>query len=278
MTHLPALVTDSQWSGLKRFTDARIALGRAGHSLPTSAHLNFQLAHAQARDAVHLPFDSAGVAHAVEMMGLPSLVLNSAASDRNTYLQRPDLGRRLCSQSLERLRCCADGHADQSGFDLGFVITDGLSALAIHQNAVLLLTATAARLKADDTYQWSMAPIVLVEQGRVAIGDEVGQVIGARIVVVLIGERPGLSSPDSMGVYITSGPKVGLHDAKRNCISNVRPAGLPVEAAAEKLQYLLTQARSLGLTGIELKDESGSTNAIEQNNSARIGNASIWKS
>jgi ethanolamine ammonia-lyase small subunit len=161
---------------------------------------------------------------------------------------------------------------------LGFVITDGLSALAIHQNAVLLLTATAARLKADATYQWSMAPIVLVEQGRVAIGDEVGQVIGARIVVVLIGERPGLSSPDSMGVYITSGPKVGLHDAKRNCISNVRPAGLPVEAAAEKLQYLLTQARSLGLTGIELKDESGSTNAIEQNNSARIGNASIWKS
>lgn len=277
MTQPPALVTVAPWSGLRRFTDARIALGRAGHSLPTSAHLDFQLAHAKARDAVHLHFDATGVADSLHNIGLSSFMLQSAAPDRYTYLQRPDLGRRLCAQSLAMLQEFASARADLPAFDVGFVVADGLSAMAIHQNALPLIDAILARLRSDALHRWSVAPIALVQQGRVAVGDEVGQEIGVRIVVVMIGERPGLSSPDSMGLYITWGPKVGLHDAQRNCISNVRPAGLPAESAAEKLHYLLRQSRTLGLSGIELKDESGAPGAMDQNTSGQISHGSIWQ-
>ncbi len=255
MTHKP-LVTLAPWDSLKRFTDARIALGRAGHSLPTAAHLNFQLAHAQARDAVHLPLDALGVADSIESAGLQTLQLHSAAVDRTTYLQRPDLGRRLDEDSRQALAQRSASPSGQEQFDVAFVIVDGLSALAIHQNAAPLLAAVVARLRGDAAQAWSIAPVALVQQGRVAIGDEVGLVLHASVVVVFIGERPGLSSPDSLGIYITWAPRPGTTDAQRNCLSNVRPAGLSVDAAAAKLHHLLTQSRALQLTGIGLKDET----------------------
>jgi ethanolamine ammonia-lyase small subunit len=265
---------------LKRFTDARIALGRSGHSLPTAPHLNFQLAHAQARDAVHLAFDPVGVAQSLEPTGLATLQLHSAAADRYTYLQRPDLGRQLDAASRQRLQeweAYNSQSAPDIGFDIAFVVADGLSALAVHQNAAPLIQAMVERLGADAQQRWSIAPVALVEQGRVAVGDEVGQALRARVVVVLIGERPGLSSPDSMGIYLTWAPAVGLNDAQRNCISNVRPAGLTVSAAAEKLHYLLTQSRALGMTGVGLKDESGAAVPLgaKRQSPGALG-ASIW--
>ena len=273
----PALVTPAPWSTLKRFTDARIALGRAGHSLPTAAHLDFQLAHAQARDAVHLPFDAAGLAAELERAGLPTLRLHSAAADRNTYLQRPDLGRRLSAPSLQALAHHMAQARPAVPYDLALVVADGLSALAVHQNAVPLIAALRLRLQSDTQAPWRLAPVALVEQGRVAVGDEVGQALGARAVVVLIGERPGLSSPDSMGIYLSWAPRVGLTDAQRNCISNVRPAGLSVDAAADKLHYLLRRARSLGLTGVELKDDSALGYAPGlQSGAPRLG-SEVWQ-
>ncbi len=260
----PALITATPWETLKSFTDARIALGRAGVSLPTNAHLAFQLAHAQARDAVHLPLDASGVAASLENLGLTTLMLHSQATDRATYLQRPDFGRRLDALSLKTLaRWRTTSHPSGSAgnttgtppFDLAFVVVDGLSSLAIHQNATPLLSELLQRWQADTTQTWSIAPVAVVEQGRVAIGDEVGALVHANIVVVLIGERPGLSSPDSMGIYITWAPQVGKTDAARNCISNVRPAGLAVTAAAKTLHQLLTQARLKQLTGVGLKDD-----------------------
>ena len=257
-------VTPARWDTLRRYTDARIALGRAGHSLPTAAHLAFQLAHAQARDAVHLPFDVMGVATALQLLGLKSLSLHSAAVDRAMYLQRPDLGRRLDEPSRQTLaewrarQTASDSVAvhQPDSFDLAFVIADGLSALAVHQNAVALISATLDRLRSDASPAWSVAPIALVEQGRVAIGDETGQGLRANAVVVLIGERPGLSSPDSLGIYITWAPRPGLTDVSRNCISNVRPAGLSIDAAAAKLHQLLVQSRVRQLSGVALKDEA----------------------
>jgi len=253
---LPALVTPTPWEALKNFTDARIALGRAGVSLPTAAHLAFQLAHAQARDAVHLPFDAHGVQTSLHSLGLPTLRLHSRAIDRATYLQRPDLGRRLDAASLQTLAQWQNQHRTTQAFDVAFVLVDGLSALAIHQNAVPLVSLMLQRLKADTTQPWTVAPLTVVAQGRVAIGDEVGAAWRANTVVVLIGERPGLSSPDSMGIYLTWAPKVGTTDAARNCISNVRPAGLSVDAAAATLHRLLSQARLKQLTGVGLKDDT----------------------
>ena len=253
---LPALVTPTPWEALKNFTDARIALGRAGVSLPTAAHLAFQLAHAQARDAVHLPFDAHGVQTSLHSLGLPTLRLHSRAIDRATYLQRPDLGRRLDAASLQTLAQWQNQHRTTQAFDVAFVLVDGLSALAIHQNAVPLVSLMLQRLQADTTQPWTVAPLTVVAQGRVAIGDEVGAAWRANTVVVLIGERPGLSSPDSMGIYLTWAPKVGTTDAARNCISNVRPAGLSVDAAAATLHRLLSQARLKQLTGVGLKDDT----------------------
>jgi ethanolamine ammonia-lyase small subunit len=255
-------VIPARWGSLRRFTDARIALGRAGHSLPTGAHQAFQLAHAQARDAVHLPFDALGTSAQLEALGLETLLLHSAAADRPTYLQRPDLGRRLDEASRQRLAAwnaareprVAAGSAP-ARHDLAFVVADGLSALAIHRNAAALVKATLDLLRADAAQTWSVAPVAVVEQGRVAIGDEIGAALNANAIVVLIGERPGLSSPDSLGCYLTWAPRVGLTDASRNCISNVRPAGLAVDAAASKLHQLLTRSRTLQLTGVGLKDD-----------------------
>ena len=247
----PPVDPQNPWLELRRLTTARIALGRTGTSLPTSAQLDFQYAHAQARDAVHLPFDHAGLSAQLTERQRDSLLLHSAAADRNSYLQRPDLGRKLSDQSAQNLREYAQAHP--GGVDLVIVVADGLSALAVHRHTLPFLTRLEEQMSADE---WSTAPVVLVEQGRVAIGDEIGQLLGAKMVVMLIGERPGLSSPDSLGLYFTYNPKVGLTDAYRNCISNVRLEGLSYGMAAHRLLYLMREACRRQLSGVNLKDEA----------------------
>lgn len=245
----PPPVTANPWTALRRHTDARIALGRAGVSLPTAAHLAFQLDHARARDAVHLPLERSALHAALaQASGLEVLDLHSAAADRLEYLQRPDLGRRLDDAARAQL---AARPTAATGFDAVFVVADGLSARAVHEHAAALLRALLPRL--DD---WTLGPLALVEQGRVAIGDEIGAALAARLVVVLIGERPGLSSPDSLGLYLTWSPRPGRSDAERNCISNVRPAGLPYPAAAHRLAHLMNEARRRASSGVGLKDDS----------------------
>ncbi len=253
MSHVEKPPVDPQnpWLELRRLTPARIALGRTGTSLPTSAQLDFQFAHAQARDAVHLPFDHAGLSAQLGERGRESLLLHSAAVDRNSYLQRPDLGRKLSDESAQALREHAAAHP--GGVDLAIVVADGLSALAVHRHTLPFLNRLEEQMSADG---WSMAPVVLVEQGRVAVGDEIGQLLGAKMLVMLIGERPGLSSPDSLGLYFTYNPKVGLTDAYRNCISNVRLEGLSYGMAAHRLLYLMREACRRQLSGVNLKDEA----------------------
>ncbi|RON87068.1 ethanolamine ammonia-lyase [Pseudomonas fluorescens] len=247
----PPVDPQNPWLELRRLTPARIALGRTGTSLPTSAQLDFQFAHAQARDAVHLPFDHAALSAQLTERGRESLLLHSAAVDRNSYLQRPDLGRKLSDESAQALRDYAAAHP--GGVDLAIVVADGLSALAVHRHTLPFLSRLEEQMSADG---WSMAPVVLVEQGRVAVGDEIGQLLGAKMLVMLIGERPGLSSPDSLGLYFTYNPKVGLTDAYRNCISNVRLEGLSYGMAAHRLLYLMREACRRQLSGVNLKDEA----------------------
>jgi ethanolamine ammonia-lyase small subunit len=236
------------WSALRQFTNARIALGRAGNSLPTEPLLAFNLSHAQARDAVHQPLDAESLHQQLRAIGFTTLDVHSAAPDRQHYLRRPDLGRRLADDSREAL---ALEQAAIEPPDVLFVIADGLSAFAASKQAIPLLQAVCSKL-AD----WKIGPVVVARQARVALGDEIGELLGTKLVVMLIGERPGLSSPDSLGIYLTYAPKVGCSDAQRNCISNVRPEGLSYAAAAHKLHYLLTHARRLSLTGVGLKDDS----------------------
>lgn len=243
--------TPNPWQELRRLTPARIALGRAGTSLPTAAHLDFQFAHAQARDAVHLPFDHAALSAALAKHGRETLLVHSAAADRHTYLQRPDLGRRLDPDSAALLRRHAEAHPQ--GYDLAVVIADGLSALAVQRHALPFLERMEEQAQAEG---WRLSPVVLVQQGRVAVGDEVGELLRARMVVILIGERPGLSSPDSLGLYFTWAPRVGLNDAYRNCISNVRLEGLSYGTAAHRLLYLMREACRRQLSGVQLKDEA----------------------
>ncbi|WQG56580.1 ethanolamine ammonia-lyase subunit EutC [Pseudomonas sp. RTB3] len=242
---------DNPWLQLRRLTPARIALGRTGTSLPTRAQLDFQYAHAQARDAVHLPFDHAGLRAQMAERGRDTLLLHSAALDRHSYLQRPDLGRRLNEASAQQLRDYALAHP--GGVDLAVVIADGLSALAVHRHALPFLARMEEQTLSEG---WSLSPVILVEQGRVAVADEIGELLGAKMVVILIGERPGLSSPDSLGLYFTYGPKVGLTDAYRNCISNVRLEGLSYGMAAHRLLYLMREACRRQLSGVNLKDEA----------------------
>jgi len=247
----PENTLDNPWLELRRLTPARIALGRTGTSIPTTAQLDFQFAHAQARDAVHLPFDHAGLSSQLTERGRDSLLLHSAAVDRHSYLQRPDLGRRLSDESAQSLRDYAE--ANPGGVDLAVVVADGLSALAVHKHTLPFLTRMEEQTHAEG---WSLSPVILVEQGRVAVADEIGQLLGAKMVVILIGERPGLSSPDSLGLYFTYNPKVGLTDAYRNCISNVRLEGLSYGMAAHRLLYLMREACRRQLSGVNLKDEA----------------------
>jgi ethanolamine ammonia-lyase small subunit len=249
-----ASFTRQPWSTLRQFTDARIALGRAGQSLPTAAHLQFQWAHAQARDAVHIPLDVPRIETALQAAGMQTLALHSAAPDRRTYLQRPDWGRRLDEASGATLQHWRAQQPKDTQPDVCIVVADGLSPLAIHSNAVEFVRLLRERLQ-HDSPSWNVAPVCVVQQGRVAVGDDIGQRLAAKLVIVLIGERPGLSSPDSMGIYLTWAPQVGCTDAQRNCISNVRSAGLPLPDAVHKLHALMRQARTLQLTGVGLKDD-----------------------
>ena len=248
------------WLNLRNLTPARIALGRTGTSLPTQAQLDFQYAHAQARDAVHLAFDHQSIRAQLTERGRESLLLHSAAADRHSYLQRPDLGRRLDEASGQILEDYAAAHP--GGVDLAIVVADGLSALAVHRHTLPFLARLEEQTAADG---WSVSPVILVEQGRVAVADEVAQRLGAKMSVILIGERPGLSSPDSLGLYFTYAPKVGLTDAYRNCISNVRLEGLSYGMAAHRLIYLMREACRRQLSGVNLKDEA-QVNTLEAEN------------
>ncbi|MCE1190645.1 MAG: ethanolamine ammonia-lyase subunit EutC [Acidovorax sp.] len=246
------------WCDLRAHTQARLALGRAGAALPTAELLRFGMAHAQARDAVHIPLDADALAAQLQALGGTTRQVHSAAPDRATYLLRPDLGRRLCDADAEALReVAAEGGAP---IDLLLVVADGLSSLAVARQAPPLVEAIRQQAPAG----WQLGPVVIARQARVALGDEVGALLGARLVAVLVGERPGLSSPDSLGIYLTWHPQVGRSDAERNCISNVRPEGLQPARAAARLWWLCQAARQLGLTGVGLKDRSdGLTLAAE---------------
>jgi ethanolamine ammonia-lyase small subunit len=241
------------WSHLRQHTSARIALGRTGVSLPTRELLDFALAHAQARDAIHLPLDTDALCAELQQQGWPApLRLHSQARDRHEYLLRPDLGRRLDATSVDRLGAVA---ADAP--DLVLVLGDGLSALGIQQHGAALLAAIRSALSSAFFPALRLGPLVVVSQARVAVADEVGERLGAAAVAMVVGERPGLSSPDSVGIYLTHAPRVGCSDAQRNCISNVRPAGQDLETAARRLAWLLGESRRLGLSGVGLKDHSG---------------------
>ena len=247
----PAPVTLDPWSQLRAGTSARIALGRAGGSLPTHEWLDFKAAHAAARDAVHNVFEADQLAGEIAKLGVQTLVVSSAAPDRATFLQRPDLGRRLDEPSQQLLEAFVPP-PDRA--DLAIVVSDGLSALAVHTQATPLLAELLPKLRNDG---WRLAPIVVARFGRVALQDQVGSLLGAQLSLMLIGERPGLGSPDSLGAYLVYAPKPGNTDAQRNCVSNIRPEGLPpaAAAAADTLHYLLNEARQRQLSGVQLKDQ-----------------------
>jgi ethanolamine ammonia-lyase small subunit len=267
-------ITDNPWATLKKFTSARIALGRCGISLPTHEQLKFQLAHAQARDAVHYQLDvsklSSDLQQTFAFINPECIALHSAALDRVTYLKRPDFGKRLSPVSRELLldRPTETNRAlNAFDYDIAFVVVDGLSALAIEANALRFLKTAYTDLQSEN---FRIAPFCIVEQGRVAIGDEIGELLRAKLVIVLIGERPGLSSPDSMGISLTWHPKVGLTDESRNCISNIRNGGLSDTEASIKLRYLVTEAHKRMLTGVALKDETRATEIVNTLNSFLI--------
>lgn len=236
------------WQDLRAWTPARIALGRAGASVPTQEVLGFALAHAQARDAVHAALDAEAVCLALRSMGQTCIAVESQAIARDLYLRRPDKGRMLSEHSV---RALSDLHTPPA--DLALVVADGLSATAVHAHATAFLGALLPRLSA---LELTIAPIVVARGARVALGDDIAQRLRARAVAVLIGERPGLSSPDSLGLYLTFDPKPGRTDAERNCISNVRAQGLSYDLAAFKLAWLLREAFRRSLSGVALKDES----------------------
>jgi ethanolamine ammonia-lyase small subunit len=227
------------WARLRRATDARIGLGRSGDALPTAAMLDLQFARAQARDAVHAALSVEAIVR--DLAGYETVAVDSLAGDRARYLARPDLGRQLAPADRERLT--------PGGFDLAIVLADGLSAQAVAATGPALVRDLLARLKG-----WNAAPIVIARLGRVALGDEIGARLGSAIVVVLIGERPGLSAADSLGAYVTWNPAIGRLDSERNCVSNIRPGGLSTDEAAGRIAWLLGEARTLRLTGVGLKD------------------------
>jgi len=237
------MLIENPWAQLRELTAARIALGRAGHSLPTRELLAFQLAHARARDAVWRGLEASSLISAslisTTLAALNSICLHSAARDRAEYLRRPDLGRKLAAESAERI--------ERGDWDAAIVIADGLSAVAVHRHAIALLEALRPQLDG-----WRIAPVCVVEQGRVAIGDDIGQRIGAAMSLVILGERPGLSSPDSLGAYLTWLPRVGRTDAERNCVSNIHAGGLEPQIAAVRIAQLMQAARQQRLTGVGL--------------------------
>jgi len=240
-------VTEDPWQDMKSFTAARIALGRCGVAPPLSSTLDFKLSHAKARDAVHCEFKQAELVEALNAV-YPTIALQSAAADRKEYLTRPDLGRCLSEASSERLNSL-ESSAD--GYDLCLVIGDGLSARAIHENALPFVEDFIKQLHGIGL---SVAPITVVSNARVAIGDPITEKLKARLCIMLIGERPGLSSPNSMGIYLTYEAMRGKTDEARNCISNIREGGLSIEQGVQKLSYLVEQAFIQKRSGVALKD------------------------
>ncbi|RAK70477.1 ethanolamine ammonia-lyase subunit EutC [Hymenobacter edaphi] len=248
MTELPAEpAAPDPWAGLRAFTAARIALGRTGSSVPLREALAFRLAHAHARDAVYSALDLEPLLTALQPLQLPVCRVRSQAPDRSQYLHRPDLGRRLGVASGPELAT----HATEAP-DIVLILADGLSAEAVNRHAAPVLALLVPPLQRAG---FRLAPIVVAEQARVALSDEIGAALGARLALMLIGERPGLSAPDSLGAYLTFGPRPGLTDEARNCVSNIRPEGLPYPAAADKLQWLVQEALRRQLSGVPLKDE-----------------------
>jgi ethanolamine ammonia-lyase small subunit len=240
-------IITNPWTTLRQERGARIALGRAGGSLPTGEVLNFAAAHAAARDAVHSELDAARLETALRPLGSPTIQLHSASPDRLTYLQRPDLGRRLDDSSRQTLTALASPECDAA-----IIVADGLSALAVERHVPPLLELLLPQLRQSSL---RLSPITIVRQARVAIEDEIGQLLRAAAALILIGERPGLSCADSLGAYLVFAPTVGNTDSLRNCISNIRPDGLPIPAAAETIRYLLTEALRRRISGVGLKDE-----------------------
>jgi len=238
---------DDAWSTLRRFTSARIALGRAGASLPTAEVLDFALAHAAARDAVHAVLDVDALNAALAPLGLRTVALATMAGDRQIYLQRPDLGRQLDEPSREQL-----GALKGPEVDVAFIVADGLSAPAAQRQAPPLLAALLPMLARAGL---SVGPVCIVTQARVVVEDEIGQILGAKVAIILIGERPGLGTAESLGAYLVFDPRAGRTDAERNCISNIRPGGLSSADAAQTLHYLITESLRRRISGVGLKDE-----------------------
>jgi ethanolamine ammonia-lyase small subunit len=245
------LIQQDPWASLKAFTTARIALGRTGTAIPLREVLNFRLAHAHARDAVYSALAVNALQEQLHSFYLPVLLLHSKAADRYEYLQRPDKGRQLDAESVALLKAADSAHLQK---DVAIILADGLSATAMNVHTQPLLQVLIPLLKGAG---FSLAPICMVQQGRVASGDEVGEQLQAKVTLMLIGERPGLSAADSMGAYITYRAKPGTTDEARNCISNIRAEGLQYEAAGRKILYLIQEALRLGLTGVGLKDNAG---------------------
>lgn len=241
------------WGSLKSLTEARICLGRAGVSIPTRAQLQFNLDHALARDAVNIPLSMYSLQEELQQKNITSLRLHSRVIDRREYLQRPDLGRRLNEDSVATLASFVS--EQKSSPDVALVLVDGLSSTGVQQQGARLCEAIQADCAEAG---FSVSPVCLVEQGRVAIGDEIGELLAAKTVILVVGERPGLSSPDSLGIYFTYGPEIGLNDASRNCISNIREGGLSVNLASEKALWLLQESCRLKLSGVNLKDKAES--------------------
>jgi ethanolamine ammonia-lyase small subunit len=264
----PAIALADCWAPLRALTPARLALGRTGASLPTGEVLRFGWDHAQARDAVQRPLDTEALQRDIAAMGLATLLVASCAPDRVTYLMRPDLGRRLDERYAHALE-----QSPGRGCDLALVVGDGLSSLAVQRHAPAVLEQIAHSIPND----WRLAPVVIATQARVALGDEIGERLGAALVTVLIGERPGLSSPDSLGIYLTWQPRIGRTDAERNCISNIRREGLSYEQAANKLAWLCREARRLKLTGVGLKDRSDLLDVVPPGSGASLLSSSATR-
>jgi ethanolamine ammonia-lyase small subunit len=243
-------IQSDPWRPLRQHTAARIALGRAGGSLPTREVLDFRLAHARARDAVLAPFDAEEFATTLRHLHAEVIALESAAPDRAHFLRRPDAGRRLSYSAHEQLAALAPAH---TGSDLVIVISDGLSTLATLRQVEPLLAALLPMLLEAG---WRLAPLIVARHARVALQDEIGAAFAAKLSLMLLGERPGLGNADSLGAYFTHSPTPGKTDADRNCISNIRPGGLAPLDAAQKLFVLLSESRRLGLSGVCLKDET----------------------
>lgn len=253
----PSIKPQDEWQSLNKLTSARIALGRAGMSITTNTHLTFQLAHSQARDAVNLDLDFNALQNEFINHTFQSLLLNSKISNRAEYLQRPDKGRLLAQDSIADLE---DYKKVNSKTDIAIVVVDGLSSFAIEHHALPFLQILIPEL---EKHNYTIAPICMVKQGRVAVGDHVGEILSAKMVVMLIGERPGLSSPDSMGIYFTYQPKIGATDADRNCISNIHSNGLTYDEAVQKVMFLIEESQRLQLSGVHLKEGSSSDDVIQ---------------